>query len=115
MQKAPHLAFDCLHCAETVTFHIWEEKPVVCAHCQKSYKFSPDIYNKMKKFEALCRQIQASEEILGDTAVAIDVGSKEVRVPFRLLLTRLGSILTLQMGEQKLEIAFRTEPLVDCI
>lgn len=115
MQKAPHLAFSCLHCQTQVSFCIWEEKPVSCPQCQKNYRFSDDILSKLKKFEALCRQIQASEEILGDTAVAIDVGTKHVRVPFRLLLTRLGSVLTLQMGDQKLEITFRTEPLADCL
>ncbi|MEI6531724.1 MAG: hypothetical protein WCN87_02770 [Chlamydiota bacterium] len=115
MQKAPHLAFSCLKCREPVSFCIWNEAPVCCDHCQKNYRFSDEITGKLKKFEALCRQIHASEEILGDTAVAIDVGSKQVRVPFRLLLTRLGSVLTLEMGEQKLEITFRTEPLADCI
>lgn len=115
MQKAPHLAFACLHCQEPVTFSIWEENPICCPSCQKNYRFSDEITIKLKKFEQLCKQIQASEEILGDTAVAIDVGSKQVRVPFRLLLTRLGSVLTLQMGEQKLEISFRTEPLADCL
>lgn len=115
MQKAPHLAFACLHCKEPVAFCIWDEKPVSCPHCQKNYRFSDEITGKLKKFEALCKQIQASEDILGDTAVAIDVGAKHVRVPFRLLLTRLGSVLTLQMGEQKVEITFRTEPLADCL
>ena len=115
MQKAPNLAFSCLQCRESVNFCIWDEKPICCPSCQKQYGFSEEVKTKLKKFEALCRQIRASEEILGDTAVAIDVGSKHVRVPFRLLLTRLGSVLTLQMGDQKLEITFRTEPLVDCV
>ncbi len=115
MQKAPHLVFSCLKCREPVSFCIWDESSLCCNTCQKNYRFSPEIIRKLKKFEALCRQIHASEEILGDTAVAIDVGSKHVRVPFRLLLTRLGSVLTLEMGEQKLEITFRTEPLADCV
>ena len=116
MQKAPHLAFSCLHCNSDVAFSIWqsEERPIKCPSCQKNYRFSPEIIEKLKKFESLCHQIRASEDILGDTAVAVDVGNRQVRVPFRLLLTRLGSVLTLTLGDARVEISFRTEPLADC-
>lgn len=68
---------------------------------------------QIKKFEALCQQIHLSEEILGSTSVAIDVGPHHVKVPFRMLLTRLGSVLDLTISGQKIEILFRTEPLKD--
>jgi hypothetical protein len=86
---------------------------LVCQHCQKKYSFGEDILRQIKKFESLCHEIQNAEEILGNTSVAIDVGSHHVKVPFRLLLTRLGSVLDLVIGSNKMEIFFRTEPLRD--
>lgn len=74
---------------------------------------------QLQKFEALCLQIHESEEILGNTQVAINVGPNEIKVPYRLLLTRLSSVMDLsisdpKLGAKRLEITFRTEPLNDC-
>ncbi len=115
MQRAPHLEFSCLECQAPVAFCLFEieDAPIQCPHCSKPYRFASEILQKLRKFEALCRTIHDCEEILGDTSVAIDVGSCHVKVPFRLLLTRLGSVMTLKLGEKTLEICFRTEPLAD--
>jgi hypothetical protein len=118
MQRGPHLAFNCVLCEKPVTFSVWEvhdsSYPIICNHCQKKYLFSADMLKQLKQFEALCLQIQQSEEILGSTHVAIDIGPYNVKVPYRLLLTRLSSVMNLSIGDKKLEIAFRTEPLIDC-
>jgi hypothetical protein len=118
MQRGPHLAFSCVSCEKPVTFSVWGVSettyPLICSHCQKKYLFSNEMLKQLKQFEALCLQIQQSEEILGSTHVAIDIGSHSVKVPYRLLLTRLSSVMNLKIGEKKLEIAFRTEPLIDC-
>jgi hypothetical protein len=65
---------------------------------------------QLRKFEALCSQIQESQEILGNASVGIDVGEHHVKVPYKLLLTRLNSTLELDMGEARVSIAFRIEP-----
>lgn len=118
MQKGHQLEFSCIHCNHRVTFSVLNAKgapkPISCLHCKKSYSFANTLLQeKLRKFEALCRQIHESEEILGDTAVAIDVDGHHVKVPYRLLLTRLSSLLELKVGDQKLDIAFRIEPLKD--
>jgi transcription elongation factor Elf1 len=118
MQKGHRLEFSCIECEQSVTFSILQSKgstkSIVCENCQKKYSFgNSPLWDKLKKFEALCRQIHESEEILGDTAVAIDVSGHRVKVPYRLLLTRLNSILDLKIGEKAVEITFRIEPLND--
>lgn len=117
MQRGPKLHFNCLSCADPIFFTLLDSQtqslPITCSNCKKKYAFSEDLLRQIKKFEALCLQIQLSEEILGSTSVAIDVGPHHVKVPFRMLLTRLGSVLDLTVAGQKIEILFRTEPLKD--
>ena len=68
---------------------------------------------QIKKFEALCRQIQESQEILGSTHVGVDVGEHHLKIPYKILLSRFTSTLELQMGEKVLSISFRLEPSID--
>lgn len=118
MQRGPHLTFNCVFCEKPVSFSVWnvleEDHPIDCSHCRKKYIFNQEILRQLRKFESLCLQIHESEEILGSTHVAIDIGSHNVKVPYRLLLTRLSSVMNLTIGDKSLEIAFRTEPLIDC-
>ena len=113
-------AFDCRDCKKQVTFSLFDievgkekekEKIFSCTECGKKYGFGDDtLKRQLSKFAALCRQIQASEEILGSSAVAVSVGKEEVKVPFKLLLTRLKSTLDLQVGKERFVITFRIEP-----
>ena len=111
-------AFDCRDCKKEVTFSLFDievgkekEKVFSCGGCRKKYGFGDDtLKRQLSKFAALCRQIQESEEILGSSAVAVSVGKEEVKVPFKLLLTRLKSTLDLQVGKERFVITFRIEP-----
>ncbi len=110
------LQFDCLRCSSPVYFSIFEcaqfDGVVRCERCQKKYLFEDkSILQDLRQFEALCRQVYASKNILAKTNVAIDVGSHHVKVPYKILLTRFTSVLDLEIGNQKLEISFRSEPL----
>ncbi len=118
MQKGHHLEFACLGCKTPVTFSIFEldksEAPVVCSNCNKQYLLQDEtLKRQLKKFEALCKQIVDSEEILGNTSIGIDVGEHQVKIPYKLLLTRLNSSLDLTIGDQKVSIVFRLEPRLD--
>jgi hypothetical protein len=117
MQKGKTLEFQCLSCQSPVPFSIFElEKhpDLSCPSCEKKYHFDdPTLLRQLQKFEALCRQIRESEEILGSSAVGIDVGSKQIKVPFKLLLTRMSSCLDLTIGGTPLTISFRFEPIHD--
>lgn len=117
MQRGHTLEFECQECQEAVRFSILEieKKPQIgCTKCGKQYRFEdPTLLRQLRKFEALCRQIRESEEILSTSSVGIDVGSQKVQIPFKLLLTRLSSYLDLNMNGKSLKIGFRFEPLSD--
>lgn len=118
MQKGKNLSFDCQACKNHVTFSLFDvEKTstsVSCSHCNKQYVFQDEtLLRQLKKFEALCYQIRESEEILGSTSIGIDVGDTQVRVPYKLLLTRFNSSLDLMIGNEPISIIFRFEPTLD--
>ena len=115
MQKGKTLQFNCLSCKSPIVFSIFDLEryaQVPCHGCEKKYAFTdPVLVRQIKKFEALCSQIHDSEEILGNANVGVDVGDHHVKVPYKLLLTRLSSCLELAIGDQKVSIFFRTEPV----
>lgn len=114
------LEFHCQQCKHPISLPIFKFEPelaaqpwmISCSQCQKRYLFQDEtLKRQLKKFAALCRQLQESEEILGQTAVGIDVGEHHVKVPYKLLLTRLNSLLELRIGEENFSFVFRVEPL----
>lgn len=109
------LEFKCQECQNSVYFSVLENqnlsKTIECSKCDKKYVLGAHILEQLKKFEALCRQIQESKSIFGQSAIAIDVGPHQVKIPFQLLLTRLSSVLELSIGGEKTTIAFRVDTL----
>lgn len=118
MEQGHRLQFECEKCWGPVLFSVLDKenfkKEVVCAECGKKYVFDDEsLVRHLELFEALCRQIYKSQEILGKSAVAIDIGDKCVKVPFNLLLTRLTSLIELNMNGKRFNITFRLEPLME--
>jgi len=114
MQKGHTLHFKCIECESPIHFSIFDldqHIPLKCAECNKEYLFNDStLIRQLKKFEGLCKQIHESEEILGNTSVGVDVGTHHVKVPYKLLLTRLSSSLDLTIDGKTTSIAFRIEP-----
>lgn len=118
MQKGHLLEFNCLTCQMPVSFSVFNLNQNDCAFsctgCQKKYAFTDEtLKRQLKKFAALCLQLIDSEEILGQAAIGIDVHNTHVKIPYKLLLTRLNSSLELMVGKQPMTITFRIEPLKD--
>jgi hypothetical protein len=118
MQKGHKLQFHCQGCDAPILFSVLDRehfsKIVPCPGCGRKYAFDDEtLLRHLTQFEALCRQIYASEEILGSTSIAIDVGNHHVKVPFNILLTRLSSVIELHINGKKSVIFFRVEPLKD--
>ena len=85
---------------------------VRCSGCGKQFGIeSGTIAKQIKLFVGLCQQLKASEEILSNAAIDVTVCSTEVKIPFKLLLTRLKSTLDLDVDGKKISISSRTEPL----
>lgn len=115
MQKGPHLEFCCTGCSSPVPFSVIdlsEQKHLVpCPTCKKKYVFDDEtLIRQLKKFSNLCLAIHDSEEILGNATIGVNLGKEEVKIPFKLLLTRLSSTLDLMIGDTPLSIVFRIEP-----
>jgi hypothetical protein len=118
MQKGHLLQFDCQACKNPIEFSIFDlDDPshcIECNACQKKYLFNDEtLVRQLKKFDALCKQLIDSEEILSNASVGVNVGDRQVKVPYKLLLTRFTSNLDLIMGNQTVSIRFRIEPLKD--
>ncbi len=114
MKNNHTLHFKCLSCDHHIDFSPFDLDQntfLVCKGCGKEYAFNdPAFIRQLKKFDALCRQIRESEEILGSASVGVDVGEHHVKVPYKLLLTRLSSVLELNIGGKVVSIVFRVEP-----
>lgn len=117
MQKGRLLQFRCLHCQTPVDFSIFDIEAagkICCSECQTHYDFTDEkLKRQLRLFENLCRQIQLSEEILSNTSVGIYLGDKEIKIPYKILLTRLNSTLDLTIDGRPLTIIFRIEPAAD--
>lgn len=118
MAKHRTLEFPCRTCKYPVTFVMEDlsagEKRLACTSCEHTYDFSEEtLQAHLGKFITLCQTLRESEEILSDASIGVDVGPHHVQVPYRLLLTRLGSTLNLTFGNETLPISFRHEPARD--
>jgi len=105
-------SLNCFSCDQPIEFNLLDlDKVVACPKCSKKHALSDEsLKRQLKKFQALCLQIKDAEEILGNAEICVEVGKEKVKIPFKLLLTRLKSTLNLQVGDKKLAITFRTEP-----
>lgn len=118
MKDEYRLQFKCQQCDHPILFSVLESENfhsgIICSECGQQYAFDDEtLQTHLKQFEALCKQLHASHDILGKTAVAIDVGSHHVKVPFNILLTRLSAVIELNVNGKSTQIAFRVEPLID--
>src|ERR1700733_7467388 len=103
IQVGHKLQFHCQECDAPILFSVLNRehfsKIVPCCMCGCKYAFDDEtLLRHLTQFEALFNQIHASEEILGSTAIAIDVGNHHVKVPFNILLTRLSSVIELHIN-----------------
>lgn len=115
-KKDASIEISCTSCAHPVSFSLkdFAKLPCVstCDHCGKQFGIDSGlIAEEIKLFVELCQQIKASEKILGKASVAVNIGSQVVRIPYKLLLTRLRSTLDLDVGGQNVVVSYRTDPM----
>lgn len=116
MKDYKRIEFNCLEekCNKPVSFQfpsIGEKTVIRCENCGKEYNFNGNFVTKFKKFDNLISAIRDAKEILGDTNVAVNFKNQEVLIPYRLLLTRMNTLFSLDIGGKKVEFRFRVEPL----
>jgi len=116
--KGQKIEFKCVSkdCEGTIVFLVSQIKKnsvLKCDKCGNEYKFDRDLISKLEMFDHLVRAVSDAKSILGDTNVAIDFEGHNLKVPYRLLLTRLSTSLKLDIGGQTVDFSFRVEPLKD--
>ena len=116
MSNGNEIEFPCVNdgCGQILSFSAVDpicDKVIVCPSCKKNYEFDESLMAKLRKFDNLIRSVREAEDILGDINVGIDVEGHSVEVPYRLLLTRMNSFLTLKIGGREVKFRFRVEPL----
>ncbi len=110
------LDFHCLseNCDGVVEFSISEvadpDFQAVCRNCHRSYALDESLRDKLTRMMDLIAAIQRSEDILGDSVVSVNVAGGEVRVPYALLLTRLNTLISLEIGGKKTDFHLWIEP-----
>lgn len=114
------IEFNCIQngCQQSIHFKlsdIEQNLHVRCPKCKKEYTFSSDFVNKLKKFDLLIGAIKESKDILSNVNIAISVKNHQVRIPYNLLLTRMNTLLTLNLGDNQLNFRFRVEPLQEVV
>ncbi len=108
--------FHCLeeNCGEVVRFDLAEisdpDFQAVCPKCHRAYAPDESLRSKLQKMMQLIIAIRNAEDVLGDTAVSVNVAGGSVSIPYALLLTRLNTIITLELGGKKVDFHLWIEP-----
>ena len=108
--------FCCLQegCSGVVDFNLTQiaqnDFQAVCPVCHRAYTLDPVLRGKLERMMKLIEAIRNSEDILGDSVVSVNVAGGEVRVPYALLLTRLNTLITLNLNGKQVDFHLWVEP-----
>jgi hypothetical protein len=111
-----HVDFECLapNCNTPVAFNLMDatekDKQIICPSCHHAYEFEDDLKDKLTRLLKLILAVREAENILGDCNVSVNVPSGTVKIPYPLLLTRLNTLISLDMQGRKVDFHFRMEP-----
>ena len=101
--------FHCLddECQNVISFNLAEviqkDFQAVCKKCHKTYSFDAQVQDKLTRMLQLVAAVRNAEDILGDSNVSVNVAGGSVKIPYALLLTRLNTLVTLEMGGKKVD------------
>ena len=109
--------FDCIAdgCGKTINFDLLtlqeNDSQVCCEHCFNAYQFDDVFIDKLQKLRNMVLAVKEAEDILDDCNVAITTVNEEVKLPYRLLLTRMNTLISLNVFDKIIDFNFRIEPL----
>ncbi len=108
--------FHCFdeHCDGIVKFNLADiagrDFQAVCPKCHHAYTLDATLRDKLGRMLILINAIRQAEDILGDSNVSVNVAGGEVKIPYALLLTRLNTLITLEVGDRKVDFHLWIEP-----
>ncbi len=116
MSEDGNIEFQCIKdgCKEAISFslrQVEKDHAIRCASCKNEYQLDRALVDKLKSFENLVDAVKSARDILSNTSVGVTVDKRTVKIPYRLLLTRMTTMLDLKIGDQSLTFRFRVEPL----
>jgi hypothetical protein len=117
MQLRAAVDFVCLDddCDSIIKFNVMDlegsKGRITCPECRREYHFSRAFLDKLQRLRTLIMAVRGAEDMLGDINVAVTTPMGEVKVPYRLLLTRLNTIISLDVDGRRIDFNFRIEPL----
>ena len=111
--------FDCIEadCLNNIQFDLLSLEDnglqVACSDCRRIYEFDDIFISKLDTLRRLVLTVQSAEDILSDCNVSVTTPAGEVKIPYRLLLTRLNTMISLKIEDRTIDFNFRVEPLND--
>ncbi len=114
--KKPQLDFRCLtdDCNGVIGFDLESasdpEFQAVCPVCHRAYALDDTLRGKLGRMMKLIAAIRECEDILGDSVVSVNVAGGNVRIPYALLLTRLNTMISLDVAGKKTDFHLWVEP-----
>jgi hypothetical protein len=109
--------FVCLddECDAVIQFNIMDleaaKGQVMCPACRRAYHFEKSFIDKLSRLRKLILAVRDAEDLLGNVNVAVTTPTGEVKVPYQLLLTRLNTVFSFDIGGRQVDFHFRIEPL----
>ena len=82
----------------------------VCPVCHRPYAFEEELCSKLKRMLKLVAVIRESEDLLGDAMISVNVAGGSVNIPYAMMLTRLNTVISLDLGGCKRDFHLRVEP-----
>ncbi|MBE6392117.1 MAG: hypothetical protein E7042_07990 [Lentisphaerae bacterium] len=102
------------NCSGVVKFNLSDvadpDFQAICPVCHRAYALDDSMRGKLQRMMELIIAIRNSEDILGDSVVSVNVAGGEVRIPYALLLSRLNTIITLEINGNKTDFHLWVEP-----
>lgn len=82
-----------------------------CPECSSIYSLDEEMTDKLIRLKRLVLAIRDAEKILGDCQVGVAVPAGEVKIPYALLISRLNTVISLNLNGAKRDFQFWIEPV----
>ncbi len=108
--------FHCLdeQCEGIVKFNLADitgrDFQAVCPRCHRTYMLDAELKDKLRRMLILVEAIGNAEDILGSSNVSVNVAGGSVKIPYALLLTRLNTLITLDLGGRQVDFHLWIKP-----
>lgn len=111
------VSFGCIEadCDGDIRFNIMDmvkqNGVVQCPCCHRIYQFDEQFQDKLQRLRKMVLAVRQAEDLLDSTNIGVTTLMGEVKLPYRLLLTRMTTVFSVEVEGKKVDFFFRTEPL----